>query len=183
MLLYSLVVLNTKVWPKLQEGSKDDENLSLQLNSVKNLFGKFNNMEVFHPVSIDSLIDGYSDIVQYAHRYFDIEHTEPIKLWSKLLIIGKNNEHWKNIMLLLELCLCTPFSNATLERFFSHLKVVKTQLRSKLSAERLNSIMRIRMKGLNLEEFNQDYGCKCADFWYNSKARRLNQCKRKKYTE
>ena len=31
-------VLNTKVWPNLQEGSKDDENLSLYLNSVKNLF-------------------------------------------------------------------------------------------------------------------------------------------------
>ena len=105
-------VLNTKVWPKLHEGSKDDENLSLQLNSVKNLFEKFNNMGVFHPVSIDLLID----------RYFDIEHTEPMKLWSKLLLIGKNNEHWKNIMLLLELCLCTQFSNATLAGFFSHLK-------------------------------------------------------------
>ena len=183
VLFYVCRILNTKVWPKLQEGSKDDENLSLQLNSVKNLFEKFNKMEVFHTVSIDSLIDGYSDIVQYANRYLDIEHTEPMKLWSKLLIIGKNNEHWKNTMLLLELCLCTPFSNATLERFFSHLKVMKTQLRSKLLAESLNSIMRIRIKGLSLEEFNQGYACKCADFWYNSKARRLNQCKRKEYVE
>ena len=120
-------VLNTKVWPKLQEGTKDDENLSLQLNSVKNLFEKLNKMEVFHPVNIDSLIDGYSDIVQYANRYFNIEYTKLMKLWSKLLIIGKNNEHWKDIMLLIELCLCNPFSNATLERFFSHLKVVMTQ--------------------------------------------------------
>ena len=87
-----------------------------------------------------------------------------MKLWRKLLIIGKNNEHWKDIMLLLELFLCTPFSNATLERFFSHLKVVKTQLRSKLSAESLNSIMRIRMKGLSLEEFKQYYASKCAEF-------------------
>ena len=129
-------------------------------------------MEVFHPVSIVSLIDGYSDIVQYAYRYFSIEYTEPMKLWSKLLTIGKNN-----IILLLELCLCTPLSNATLERFFSHLKVVKTQLRSELSAKTLNSITRIRMKGLSLEEFNQDYVSKCADFWYNSKAHHLNQCK------
>ena len=77
-------------------------------------------MKVFYQVSIDSLLDGYIDIVQYAYRYFDIEHTEPMKLWSKLLITMQNNEHWKDIMLLLELCLCTsPFSNATLERFFS----------------------------------------------------------------
>ena len=39
------------------------------------------------------------------------------------------------------------------------------------------------MKGLSLEEFNQDNASKCDDFWYNSKARRLNQCKRKEYTE
>ena len=128
-------------------------------------------MEVFHPVSIDWLIDSYSDIVQYAYCYFDIEYTKLMKLWSKLLITGKNNEH------------CTPFSNATLERFFSHLKVVKTQLRSKLLAKSLNSIMRIRMKGFSLEEFNQDYASKCADFWYNSKACCLNKCKWKKYTE
>ena len=79
-----------------------------------------------------------------------------MKLWSKLLIIGKNNEHGKDIMLILELCLCTPFFNATLERFFGHLKVVKTQLRSNLSAESLKSFIRIRMKGLSLKEFNQD---------------------------
>ena len=46
--------------------SKGDEYLLLQLNSVKNL-EKFTNMEVFHPVSFDSLIDGYSDIAQYVY--------------------------------------------------------------------------------------------------------------------
>ena len=105
-----------------------------------------------------------------------------MKLWSKLLIIRKNNEHLKDIMLLLELCLCTTFSSTTLERF-SHLKVVTTQFRSKLSARSLNSIMRKRIKGVSLEEFNQDYTSKCADFLYNSRARRLNQSKRKEYAE
>ena len=42
--------------------------------------------------------------------------------------------------------------------------MVETQLRSKLSAESLNSIMRIRMKGLSLEEFKQYYANKCAEF-------------------
>ena len=79
-------VLNTKVWPKLQEGRKDNENLSLQLNSVKNPFEKFNNMEVFHPVSIGSLIDGYSDIVQYAYRYFDIEYTQADETMEQALV-------------------------------------------------------------------------------------------------
>ena len=43
--------------------------------------------------------------------------------------------------------------------------------------------MRIRMKSLSLQEFNQDYVSKYADFWYNSKAHYLNQSKRKEYIE
>ena len=80
-----------------------------------------------------------------------------MKLLNKLLIIGKNNEQWENIMVLLELCLCTPFSKANLERFFSHLKVVKTQLRSELMTKCLNFIIRIRMKGLSLCQIMPDY--------------------------
>ena len=37
-------------------------------------------MEMFHQVSIDSLIDGYGDIVQYANCYFNIEYTTPMKI-------------------------------------------------------------------------------------------------------
>ena len=39
------------------------------------------------------------------------------------------------------------------------------------------------MKGLGLEEFNQDYASVCADFWCNSKACHLNQCKQKEYAK
>ena len=86
-------VLNTKVCPKLQASSKD-ENLLLQLNSAKNLFEKFSKVSIdslidrIDSVSIDSLIDGCSDINQYAYHYLEIEHTQPMKLWGKLLIIG-----------------------------------------------------------------------------------------------
>ena len=62
MIFYVCCVLNTKV----MKCSKGDEYLLLQLNSVKNL-EKFTNMEVFHPVSFDSLLDGYSDIAQYVY--------------------------------------------------------------------------------------------------------------------
>ena len=77
------------------------------------------------------------------------------RYWVKKIFFGWVNGHGMTRH---------PFSSAALERFFSHFKVVKTELRSKLSAKSLNSIMRIRMKGLSLEEFNQDYASKCADF-------------------
>ena len=73
-------VLNMKLWPKLQEGSKDDENLSLLFNSVKSLFEKSNNMEVFHPVKLFNM---------HTNIYLNIEHIETMKLWSKLLKTGK----------------------------------------------------------------------------------------------
>ena len=82
-------------------------------------------------------------------------------------------------MILIELCLCAPFSNATLARFFSHLKVVKTELRSRLSG--VNSLMRIPMKGLTTADFNKDYSSQCVSHWYESKAHRIGQKKRKKY--
>ena len=81
--------------------------------------------------------------------------------WSKICSLGKDRESWYDIMILIELCLCTPFSNATLERFFSHFKLVKTELRSRLSSESLNSLMRIRMKGLSITDFDKDYSSQC----------------------
>ena len=40
---------------------------------------------------------------------------KPADLWPKLCRLGKEREDWKSIMLLIELCKCTPFSNATLD--------------------------------------------------------------------
>ena len=129
-------------------------------------------MDAFKFTTLNSLIVGYVDIVHYAYRYFNIDSTDPMKLWSKLCKLGKEKESWKDILLLIELCLYTPFSNATLERFFSHLKVVKTELRSKLTSISLNSIMRIRMRGVSIAEFSEKYAALCTEFWYNSKSRR-----------
>ena len=41
--------------------------------------------------------------------------------------------------------------------------------------------MRIRAKGLSITEFKENYSSDCVDYWYNSKSRRLNQRKKKKY--
>ena len=79
-----------------------------------------------------------------ASRYkvnMQISYTMPIfavdkmNLWSKICLGNKEKGFWHDIILLVELCLCTPFSNVTLERIFSHLKVVKTEIRSRLSSE------------------------------------------------
>ena len=129
-------------------------------------------MSVFKLITHDSLQTGFID-VQYIQRCFNIENIKPISLWSKICSLGKDRECWYDIMILIELCLCTPFSNATLKRFFSDLEVVKMELRSRLLSESLNSLMRIRMKGLSITDFDKDYSSQCVSHWYGSKARRI----------
>ena len=84
-----------------------------------------------------------------------------MNLWSKICLGNKEKESWHDIILLVELCLCTPFSNTTPERFFSYLKVVKTEIRLRLSSESLNSVMRIRMKGLLISKLKENYPNDC----------------------
>ena len=138
-------------------------------------------MPVFKSITRDSLQTGFVDVVRYTYRYFDVENIKPVSLWSKICTLGKDRESWHDIMILIELCLCTPFSNATLERFLSHLKVVKIELRSRLWSESLNSLMRICMKDLSITNFDKDYLSQCVSHWYGSKACGIGQKNQKKY--
>ena len=133
---------------------------------------------VFESATCESLQSGYADI-RYVHQYFAVDKIKPINFWSKICRGNKEKESWSDIILLVESYLCTPFSNATLKRFFSHLKVVKTERILKLSSEILNSVIRIRMNGLSINEFKENYSNNCIEYWYNSKSRQLNQQKRK----
>ena len=70
--------------------------------------------------------------------------------------------------MILELCLWTPYSNATLEHFFSHMKLVKTIKATacfRLSSDSLNSIVRIRMTGPRLTEFRNTLNKECVKRW------------------
>ena len=138
-------------------------------------------MPIFESTSFESLQNGYTEFVRYAYRYFHINIVKPADLWPKLCRLDKEREDWTPIMLLIELCRCKPFSNATLERFFSHFKFNKTEIRSRLSNKSLNSIMRIKMNNLSVVDFNTKYSSQCIDYWYNIKERRLGQTNRKKY--
>ena len=113
--------------------------------------------------------------------YFAVDKIKPMNLWSNICLGNKEKQSWHDIILLVELCLCTPFSNATLERFFR--EVEKTEIRSRLSSESLNSVITILMKGLSITVFQENYSNDCVDYWYNSRSQRLNQQKRKNYED
>ena len=77
--------------------------------------------------------------------------------------------------------MCAPFSNASLERLFSKMNLIKTTLRNRLINDSLNSILRIDISGLSLQSFHDEHLEKCVNYWFNAKNRRLSQRKCKLY--
>ena len=71
-----------------------------------------------------------------------------------------------------QLCFCAPISDATLESLFSHINLMKTTVRNRLINGSLNSILRIRVSGISMQTFHNNYVDKCIQYWYNTKNRR-----------
>ena len=87
----------------------------------------------------------------------------------------------RNILLIAELGLCAPFSNAAIERFFSQMRIVKTDGQNKLNEKNLSSLLYIKTPGPTLTEYYDHYCSPTVNLRINDKDRRLNQRKRKKY--
>ena len=105
----------------------------------------FSDMDVFNDINVDDI---RVDVVRYCQRYLDFGKPNPTEIWHKALLLCKDKPEWcgvSHLALVIEICLCTPCSNAMLERFFNHLKVVKTDQRVSLSSSSLNSILRIKL--------------------------------------
>ena len=99
----------------------------------------------------------------------------PLTMWQ-LLNPFKNERGWNNIFLIAELCFCVPCSNASLERFFSQMRIVKTGWGNSLSESNLTSLLRIKVSGPA-----DKYFAKAINNWYHDKDRRINQKTRKRY--
>ena len=93
------------------------------------------------------------DVVRYGQRYLDFEKPN----WHKALLLCKDKPEWcgvSHLALVIEICLCTPCSNAMLERFFNHLKVVKADQHKSLSSSSLNSILCIKLRQIKITHFH-----------------------------
>ena len=117
----------------------------------------------------NNLEDSYIDVVKCANQYFNVIEVEPLNIWTKLKQLKSKEEPYSLILLVVELCLCAPYSTAQLERFFNHMKCVKSDIRSSLTQLNLSSLLKIKMlpgeKLLNY--FNSQLSIRCVEFWYN----------------
>ena len=100
-------------------------------------------MEVFNEISWEAVLNGFVDFVHHANQYFSLPTANPTDLWEKILVISKNKPNLKGISLIVEICLCTPFSSTSLEGCLGHTNIVKTEARNRLSQKSLNAILAI----------------------------------------
>ena len=129
----------------------------------------------------DDVLRSFLAVLRYAHRQFNTSNINPIEFWSKILSLADEHIFWKPTTLIIEICLCAPLSIASLERLFSKMNLIKTNLRNRLTNDSLNSILRVNISGLSLQIFQDKHLEKCVNYWFNAKNRRLSQRKRKLY--
>ena len=71
------------------------------------------------------------------------------------------------------MCLCAPYSNAILGKFFSQMHVLKTDWQNRLNEENLARLLGVKVNGPTIEEFHANHRGKGVTLWYNDQNRRM----------
>ena len=107
-------------------------------------------------------------ILHFCFQQFQAHLHVPYKLWQHLFKVKKTKD-WGNIFTVIELCMCTPCSKAALERFFSQMRIVKTDWRNCLLDVNLTRLLRIKVAGPLLKSFHDNYCHLAINLWFNAK--------------
>ncbi|KAL9976913.1 hypothetical protein ACROYT_G014255 [Oculina patagonica] len=118
----------------------------------------------------------YPDVIR--ERLLDLAHTvvmlEKKKAKKKKLTKDKREKALQmyallsNVLMLVEITLILPLSTAFCEQGFSVMGKIKSDWKSCLSVEVLDCLMRIRIEGTSVAEFNPQPG---VQFWWDSGTR------------
>ena len=95
------------------------------------------------------------------------------------IVKTSNPDSYSNIQKVILLSLTLPLSSAACERGFSHLNIIKSKYRSRLSDSRLSSLMHIHLSKMTTETFDPK---PAVDLWMQTANRRLNQGERSRPT-
>ena len=137
-------ILNCNIQPDLTEIAQ----YSTQLAAFQKVFDHFKEMTIFNGVISEGVKESFQATIQYVSTYFSSNIANLIDFWSKVLTLKKDDQLMKLFLLIVEIYLCGPFSNATLERLFSQMNFVKTIMRNMISNESLNPSVRIQISGI-----------------------------------
>ena len=97
-----------------------------QFATIQKLFNRFKEKAIFNGVTSEDIIESLQATIRYASIYFSTNIANPMNFWSKVLNLRKDDQLMKPSLLIVDVCLCAPFSNATLDRLFNQMILVKT---------------------------------------------------------
>ena len=184
-----LVFLDTQTWRPLNavsgesdsesESSANDKSLAEVTVAVDFIATTFREPLEAVGVNLLTLQDQITEVVEYARNYLLIETEDYHRMWYKLHVCPDSNR-WANVLVLCELCFSLSFSNGTVERVFSALKLIKTDWRTRLHSDTLSDLLEIQVEGASLEIFSPTQAVQT--WWQDCKStRRPNQGTRKHY--
>ena len=163
-------LLDLKTWPTTP-------NSSFCENEISELISDFKDLLSLNNCDISSIHKEWATLQTYLMPIVANNPNEHyLKLWSKVLTNTEIKTECKNVLHIFEILLCTPFTNAKVERGFSRMARVKTDFRNQLGRERLSACFRISEEGSSITDFNPD---PAIELWYNDKVRRLGSSSHK----
>ena len=100
---------------------------------------------------------------------FELFHVKKVSDWEHVLLYSiQNKALFPYMAKISEIFYCFCVENAEVERGFSLYNRLKTKLRNRLKVQTIDSLMRIRLNSLSIDDF--DYKATVA-LWYNNSKR------------
>lgn len=157
--LLAMSVFDITLWP--------DDRMALATNGedkIHHLVEHFRLLLDKNDFKFDAVLQEWSCLKTcICNNYLDLN---PQALWKRVFTYHSNR--FPNVLMLVEITLILPLSTACCERGFSVMGKIKSDWRSCLSVEVLDCLMRIRIEGPTVAEFDPQPGL---NFWCSSGSR------------
>jgi len=160
LLTHVLTILTPFGWDKSEDGSFAYQSLDYLVSMFQKPLEKAG-------INTTLMQEEWDDMIDYAKRYLNLVQEDYTRIWWKLFN-STVSAKWTNILGLVNLLFCIPASNGKIERGFSLLKQIKTVIRTSISGQRLDELLRIA-GGPPLCQWNPTAAM---NLWWKDKCRR-----------
>ena len=102
-------------------------------------------------ITEDEITESFLSIVWYGLKYFKMVNVDVLEFWPKILKLQDENPQWRPVLLIVKICLCAPISNASQERLFNQMNLIKPTVHNRLKSSALNALLRIKVSNVSVE--------------------------------
>ena len=118
-------LLNCNVWRSPGSKESQEDACERQLSWLMKMFNRYQELEILAPITEDGITESFLSIVRSGLKYFKMINVDVLEFWPKILKLQDENPQWSSALLIIKTCLRAPISNASLERLFNQINLVK----------------------------------------------------------